>query len=48
VAELDSLLDHIVKKLPARHGGSFLAEIIRRRGENPAGFKIQYPTDAGV
>jgi hypothetical protein len=44
---LDDLLDFIVKECP------FVSRIIpgrisRRRGKTPPGFKIQYPTEAGL
>ena len=47
VGGLDALLDHIVKNCP--HVTRIIpGRINRRRGKTPPGFKIQYPTDAGL
>lgn len=47
VGGLDALLDALVRDCP------FVTRIVpgrisRRRGKTPPGFKIQYPTDAGL
>jgi hypothetical protein len=47
VGGLDGLLDHIVKHCP--HVTRIIpGRINRRRGKTPPGFKIQYPTEAGL
>ena len=47
VGGLDALLDQIVKNCP--HVTRIIpGRINRRRGKTPPGFKIQYPTDAGL
>jgi len=47
VRGLDTLLDHIVKNCP--HVTRIIpGRINRRRGKTPPGFKIQYPTEAGL
>jgi hypothetical protein len=47
VGGLDNLLDHIVKNCP--HVSRIIpGRINRRRGKTPPGFKIQYPTEAGL
>ena len=47
VGGLDGLLDYIVKECP--HVTRIIpGRISRRRGKTPPGFKIQYPTDAGL
>jgi hypothetical protein len=47
VGGLDALLDHIVKNCP--HVTRIIpGRINRRRGKTPPGFKIQYPTEAGL
>jgi len=47
VGGLEGLLDHIVKHCP--HVTRIIpGRIKRRRGKTPPGFKIQYPTEAGL
>lgn len=47
VGGLDGLLDRIVKHCP--HVTRIIpGRINRRRGKTPPGFKIQYPTEAGL
>lgn len=47
VGGLDGLLDHIIKHCP--HVSRIVPGRIKvRRGKTPGGFKVQYPTDAGL
>ncbi|HEY7119229.1 MAG TPA: DUF2103 domain-containing protein [Tepidisphaeraceae bacterium] len=47
VGGLDGLLDHIARDCP--HVTRIIpGRINRRRGKTPPGFKVQYPTDAGL
>jgi hypothetical protein len=47
VGGLDAILDRIVRDCP--HVSRIVPGRIKvRRGETPPGFKVQYPTDAGL